>query len=212
VTRFRAAAAPLARVVALAVVAGCHSHGPDQQVGTRPCAAPAAGDSLESSATAVGLPGEYRLHLAATTGPNSGRSIDGDLRLWPVPDSLAHEVMVLGVRDSMANQPVGGSAELDRAALGIVRTGDLGGSDPTAPGVLVIEHRARGPGARPQIVLRMGADANRRGRVRYDGGYFALTLRGMGADGFSGTWASGAGPTAASATGYFCAGRVVQES
>jgi hypothetical protein len=199
-------------VAALAFFAGCHSRAPDEKVGTRLCAPPAARDSLESSATAAGLPGEYRLRLTATTGPGSGRSIEGALRLWPLPDSLAHEVMVLGVRDSTTTESLGGSADVDRTALGVVRTGDLGGSDPTAPGVVVIEHRARGPVGRPQIVLRMGADANRRGRVRYDGGYFALTLRSKGADGFTGTWVSGAGPISASAAGYFCAERVVQES
>jgi len=210
--RPRPAAGRLASVVTLAFLAGCHTRGPDEKVGTRRCTAPTAGDSLAPTATATGLPGEYLLHLAATSGPGSGRSVYGTLRLWPLPDSLAHEVMVLGMRDTTADQPLGGSADLDRAALGVVRTGDLGGSDPIAPGVLVIEHHARQPEARPQIMLRMGADANRRGRVRYDGGYFALTVRGMGADGFTGTWASGAGPAAAAAAGYFCAERVVQES
>jgi hypothetical protein len=199
-------------IVAFAVLAGCHSRGPDEKVGARRCAPPTLGDSLESTASADALLGEYRLHLAATGGPDSGRSVDGTLRLWPLPDSLAHEVMVLGVPDSSASQPLGGSADLDREALGVVRTGDLGGSDPTAPGVLVIEHHPRRPDARPQILLRMGADANRRGRVRYDGGFFALTVRGMAAEGFTGTWASGSGPAAAAATGYFCAERIVQES
>ena len=40
-------------------------------------------------------------------------------------------------------------------------------------------------------MLRLGADANRRGVVRFDGGYFALTVREMRAGRFAGTWSSG---------------------
>jgi len=204
----------LTRLGALAgmiVLPACHARGAGDQVGAVPCTAPAVGDSLSPSATAAVLAGEYRLHLAATSGPDSGRSVEGTLRLWPLPDSLAH-VTVLGARDTTANQPLGGSAELDRDALGVTSTGSLGGSDPTAPGVLVVEHHPPRAEARPEIVLRMGSEANRRGRVRYDGGYFALTVRTLGDQGFTGTWASGAGPTSAAARGHFCAERVEQES
>jgi hypothetical protein len=204
----------LTRLGALAgiiLLPACHARRAAEQAGAVPCTAPAPADSLSPSATAAVLAGEYRLHLAATSGSDSGRSVEGMLRLWPLPDSLAH-VTVLGARDTTADQPLGGSAELDREALGVLSTGDLGGSDPTAPGVLVIEHHPPRRDARPQIVLRMGSEANRRGRVRYDGGYFALMVRTLGDHGFTGTWASGAGPTSAGARGHFCAERVEQES
>jgi hypothetical protein len=200
----------LGALAGIIVLPACHARGAADQVGAVPCSAPAPADSLSPSVTAAALAGEYRLHLAATSGADSGRSSEGSLRLWPLPDSLAH-VTVLGVRDPSADQPLGGSAELDREALGVTSTGDLGGSDPAAPGVLVVEHHPPRPEARPEIVLRMGSEANRRGRVRYDGGYFALMVRTLGDHGFTGTWASGAGPTSASAKGHFCAERVAQE-
>ena len=56
-------------------------------------------------------------------------------------------------------------------------------------------------------MLRLGSDANRLGVVRYDGGYFALTVRSLGPGGFAGTWASGGSKAGVGAEGYFCAER-----
>ena len=68
---------------------------------------------------------------------------------------------------------------------------------------------ARAGSERPKkVMLRLGAEANRRERARFDGGYFALTVRHMDDTGFAGTWESAAGGPAAS--GYFCARRADQ--
>ena len=53
------------------------------------------------------------------------------------------------------------------------------------------------------ITLRLGSDANRRDLVRYDGAYTVLTVNGIDANGFSGSWRSGLQLSRTS--GYFCA-------
>ena len=115
--------------------------------------------------------------------------------------------MVLGVRDTTTSHPLAGTSDLDPTALGGVRTGDLTTDDPEAPGVLVIERHPAHEDAAAEIMLRLGSDANRLGVVRYDGGYFALTVRSLGPGGFAGTWASGGSKAGVGAEGYFCAER-----
>ncbi|MGH7513138.1 MAG: hypothetical protein ACREOQ_09470 [Gemmatimonadales bacterium] len=188
----------------LAGALACHPAHPEAQPAVNPCR-PTTG-TLPRSATATGLAGNYRLHLTATSDANAGRSVDGALRLRPVDDSMPREVVVLGIRDTTSTVPLSGTTDLDPAALGAVRTGSLSAEDPEAPGVLVIERRPARPDAASEIMLRLGADANRRGVVRYDGGYFALSVRSITPESFAGTWSSGgAGSTA---EGYFCADRL----
>jgi hypothetical protein len=192
----------------LAAVTACHSARPEAQpvagAAAGPCVPPTG--TLPPSATAAGLAGEYQLHITATAGPHPGEWLRGGLRLIAIEDPAAREIVVLGVRDSTSQNVLTGSTDLDPTRLGAVSTGELGSTAADAPGVLVIERHPTGPGAAADIMLRLGADANRRGRVRYDGGYFALTVRGIGPRGFTGTWASGtSGPSAA---GYFCAERL----
>jgi hypothetical protein len=185
----------------------CHPAHPEAQPAVNPCR-PTTG-ILPRSATATGLAGDYRLHLTATSGAGAGRWVDGALRLRPVEDSMRREVVVLGIRDSTSSFPLSGTTDLDAAALGAVRTGSLEAEDPEAPGVLVIERRPRRVDAGTEIMLRLGADANRRGVVRYDGGYFALNVRNITPEGFAGTWSSGvAGSTV---EGYFCAERLASK-
>ena len=162
--------------------------------------------SLPRTASASGLAGEYRVHLAATTGPQAGQAVDGALRLRPVTDSAARAIVVLGVRDTTSRAPLSGTTDLNPAAVGATRTGSLTADNADAPGVLVIERRPARPDAGTEIMLRLGADANRRGVARYDGGYFALNVGAIEPNGFTGTWSSGSG--VASARGYFCAERV----
>jgi hypothetical protein len=188
----------------LAGALACHPSHPEAQPAVNPCRPTAT--TLPRSATATGLAGAYRLHLTATAGASAGRSVDGALRLRPPDDSMRREVVVLGVRDTTSSFPLSGTADLDPSALGAVRTGSLAAEDPAAPGVLVIERRPARPEAATEIMLRLGAEANRRGVVRYDGGYFALTVRSITAEGFTGTWSSGA--ASSSAEGYFCAERL----
>jgi hypothetical protein len=140
-----------------------------------------------------------------TAGPRSGEVVDAHLRLAPVADSLQEPPPLLGVQDTTTHYPLAGSTDLDPARVGGVSTGDNASTDPTAPGVLVIERHPDAANAPARVMLRLGALANRRGVTRFDGGYFALTVRRMDADGFAGTWASGAARQTAS--GYFCAER-----
>jgi hypothetical protein len=188
-----------------AVLAGlaCHPARPGAQPAADPCRPPSG--SLPSTATAEGLAGDYHLHATATTGATAGRWAEAALRLRPLADT-ARAVVVLGIRDTSSSFPLFGATDLDPAALGATRTGSLAAEDADAPGVLVIERHPPRPGASAEILLRLGADANRRGVVRYDGGYFALTVRTIGPGGFAGTWASGG--AGHSAEGYFCAERL----
>jgi hypothetical protein len=124
-------------------------------------------------------------------------------------DSAARTVVVLGIRDTTSSFPLVGTSDLDPAAVGAVGTGSLAAEDPDAPGVLLIERHSPHAEAPAEIMLRLGAEANRRGVVRYDGGYFALNVRTIDGAGFAGTWSSGGG--GAGAEGYFCADRVVSK-
>ena len=195
------------RLVTLLAVAACHSPAPATKSAAEPaadtCAAPSS--DLPRSATGARLAGEYRLRLIPTAGPRSGEAVNAHLRLAPLADSLQVPPPMLGVQDSTTRYPLAGSTDLDAALVGGVGTGDNTSTDPTAPGVLVIERHPGATGAPETLMLRLGALANRRGLARFDGGYFALTVRRIDADGFAGTWASGTARQAAA--GYFCAER-----
>ncbi|TMC61281.1 MAG: hypothetical protein E6J17_08730 [Chloroflexi bacterium] len=202
-----------ARLMILSLAMACYSARPEiQPQDSRPAGARStAGDCapstelLPSDATADGLAGKYRVRIVATAGAKTGAVQDARLLLRPVDDSLRRPSTVLGLRDSTTRLPLSGSIELDPAAVGAARTGDLLSLDPLAPGVLVLERHPIRPDAPAEIMLRLGSDANRRGVVRYDGGYFALTVRRIGAGEFAGTWASGVATEGAE--GYFCAKR-----
>jgi len=191
------------RLTLLPLALACHSARPAASASADTCAA--ASGQLSADATAEGLAGEYRLHLVTTAGPDSGASARGRLTLRELPDSLQEPPPMLGIRDTTTRYPLAGLAELDREALGATNTGALASTDPAAPGVLLIERHPARPAAPAELLLRLGADANRRGVVRYDGGYFALTIRRLDRGGFAGTWASGA--LGRSTAGYFCAER-----
>jgi hypothetical protein len=196
-----------ARLATLLAVGACHSATPATNPAANPatdtCAAPTG--ELPPSATGARLAGEYRLRLVPTAGPRSGEAVNANLRLAPLADSLQVPPPMLGVQDTTTRYPLAGSTDLDPALVGGVGTGDNGSTDPTAPGVLVIERHPGATGAPASIMLRLGALANRRGLARFDGGYFALTVRRVDSDGFAGTWSSGTGRQAAA--GYFCAER-----
>lgn len=190
-------------ILLVAMVAACHQARPEAEATVQPCR-PSSG-SLPRTASASGLEGDYRLYLTATSGPQAGHAADGALRLRPVTDSAAREIVVLGVRDTTSRAALSGTTDLDPTVVGATRTGSLTAESDQAPGVLVIERRPPRADAGTEIVLRLGADANRRGVARYDGGYFALNVLAIEPAGFTGTWSSGSGVS--SAQGYFCAER-----
>ncbi|MGH7645708.1 MAG: hypothetical protein ACREMR_08990, partial [Gemmatimonadales bacterium] len=156
-------------------------------------------DGPPTATSTAGLAGEYRLTLVATHGPRAGRMAEG--RLWLVPQDTALQLLFRldGSMDSTARMPLIGGANVNLEAVGAVRMGALDSRDPRKPGVAVLET----PGA---IVLRLGAEANRRDVVRFDGGYTAFYVRATDAAGFAGGWASGV--TGPEAEGYFCAVRM----
>ena len=79
---------------------------------------------------------------------------------------------------------------------------DPDSEDPQAPGVLVLESSQTGT---RRILLRFGADANRRDDMLFDGAYTVLEVREIAADGFAGNWRSGL--RLSRLEGYFCARR-----
>jgi len=160
--------------------------------------------SLAPSARADSLAGQYRLRLVGTTGAARGASAAGTLILAP-PDTTARGPA--GIADPTHRYPLVGTAELNLAAVEAVAPGGTVSRDPMAPGVLVIE-RLSGAGDAPgRIILRLGSEANRRDRLRFDGGYTVLRLRHADEQGFAGDWESGA-PLPRSG-GHFCAVRAV---
>jgi hypothetical protein len=196
-----------AGVVAAAAATACHSARPESApvAGAAAAACPPPTGTLPPSATAAGLAGTYRLQVVPTTGPTTGRMVEAGLQLADIADPAAREVHLMGITDSTSRYALTGTSDLDPAAVGAVATGEVSAADPAAPGVLVIERHPPAPGGPAEIILRLGSEANRRDRVRYDGGYFALVVRGIGPRGFTGTWSSGGGgPTVG---GYFCAER-----
>ena len=194
-----------ALVGAMAALAACSPRQPAADAAAAlPSCAPAPGP-LAEDARAEDLRGSYRLLLVASHGARAGDSTTADLELAPPDDSLKTRPGPLGLRDTTTLYPLVGWTTADPAAVGAVDTGALDARDPAAPGVLVIE-RTRASQPTRSILLRLGAEANRRDdRLRFDGGYFTLTVLQIDEQGFAGSWASAAGLPAAG--GHFCASR-----
>ena len=159
---------------------------------------------LPAESSADGIAGEYQLRLVATSGAKAGSTVDGTLRLQPQTGELRYRSRPAA--DSSVIHPVYGAAELDLGAVDAVEVGSISSTDPSAPGVLVIEsHKPAGQTRRAEIIFRLGSEANRRDRQRIDGGYTALRVRNLSPSAFAGTWASGI--TGERSAGYFCAVR-----
>jgi hypothetical protein len=139
--------------------------------------------TLPAGTDPASLAGDYELRLVATRGPAAGTAVTGTIDLAASP---------AGVR---------GAAAIALDNLGAHRPGDIGSRDSAAPGVLAFPSDGR-------ILLRLGADANRRGEQRFEAAYTVLHVRRIGEDGFSGTWASGA--ERVDAEGHFCARRATR--
>ena len=161
---------------------------------------------LPPASSASDLAGEYRLRLVATSGAKKGVATDGSLSLEPQSDALRYRSRPGGSRDSTVLHPLYGAADVDLAAVDAVSVGSITSRDPTQPGVLVMERHAK-PGRPPatEIVIRLGSEANRSDRQRFDGGYTALRVRHLGPSRLAGSWSSGI--SGEQAAGYFCATR-----
>ena len=161
---------------------------------------------LPAASSATGLAGEYRLRFVATSGARKGATAEGSLRLEPQTGALRYRTRPGGAQDSTVLHPLYGATDVDLSLIDAVLVGSTTSLDPMQPGVLVMEcHAAPGQPPRAEIVMRLGSDANRRDRQRFDGGYTALRVRQVGAGQLAGSWSSGV--TAERAAGYFCATR-----
>ena len=138
--------------------------------------------------------GQYRLTLIEVVNGTDARSAQGTLTLRQQPSGL----------ESLGNSatPLYGFTDVNLRAVGAYEVGDPDSEDPQAPGVLVLESDRDGT---RRILLRLGAHANRRDDMLFDGAYTVLEVREIVADGFAGTWRSGL--RLSRIEGYFCAKR-----
>ncbi len=156
-------------------------------------------DSLHPKVTLSDRTGQYQLTLVEVVNGTDARSAQGTLTLRSQPSGL----------DSLgsAETPLYGFTNVNLRAVGAYEVGDPDSEDPQAPGVLVLESSRTG--AR-RILLRLGADANRRDDMLFDGAYTVLEVHEIAADGFAGNWRSGA--RSSRSEGYFCAKRVYKKN
>ena len=154
---------------------------------------------LAAGATLAGREGHYDLALVQAVNGVDTRRARGALILRRQPPGL----------DSLgeAATPLYGYIDIDLRAVGAHRVGDPAGRDPQAPGVLVLESDHDGT---RRILLRLGADANRRDSMLFDGAFTVLEVHKISGDGFTGNWRSGA--RLSRTGGYFCARRVHEKT
>ncbi|MEO8090300.1 MAG: hypothetical protein ABI703_08390 [Gemmatimonadales bacterium] len=198
----------MSRIIGLAgiglALAGCRSA--SGRASPEECAPVSA--ELPAGGSVSGLAGEYRLRLVATSGAKQGMATEGSLRLDPQPDSLRYRSRLGGGTDSMVLHPLFGSTDVDLARIDAVSVGSTTSLDPMQPGVLFVQRRAADGSDGGEIIIRLGSDANRRDRQRFDGGYTALRVRQIGPERLAGSWASGVAAKERAA-GFFCATRVL---
>ena len=186
----------------LMFLGACHS--PSSRSGPEDCAPTTA--ELPATSSAEGLVGEYHLRLIATSGAKQGAVAEGSLKLQSQDSSLRYRARLGGTQDSTVLHPLFGAADLDLTPIDAVVVGSTTSLDPMQPGVLVMErHAAPGQAPRAEITMRLGSDANRRDRIRFDGGYTVLRVKQISPGRLAGTWASGV--TRERSSGYFCAVR-----
>ena len=155
---------------------------------------------LSADASLEGQAGEYHLTMIEEVDGTATRTAEGSLLLLNQVETLRQFAGSAGGSIPGVTSPLFGSTDVNVEDVGAVRVGSLSSEDPVSPGVLVIESET---GASPSILLRFGADANRRTLVRFDGGYTVLTVVQITAESFSGTWSSGA--LGLASEGFFCA-------
>lgn len=159
-----------------------------------------------ASVPLAGLAGSYTVTFVAEAGSRTGRAIGGRFSLEQFDDETRAANPAARAADANTRYVLYGSAEFSPDSIGAETPGTIESALAARPGVLGVEWRTAGAQNAPwQSVIRLGADGNAGGQVRFDGAYFALMPRRLDPTGFSGRWESGGGPTQAS--GYFCAER-----
>ncbi len=141
------------------------------------------------------LAGRYRLFMTGEGTP--AELVAGDLVL----DVSSGQPGGMGAAPALV-----GTSSIDASVVGAVIPGEASSIDPVAPGIGVytFEDPSR-PGVLTAVV-RLGAEANRRDRQRFDGAHTTLRIMSIVSDRFGGTWSSADGATEAG--GQFCAVRV----
>lgn len=189
----------LVRAAALAFVFGACRTVPARD------ACPVPEGSLPAGADAAALAGEFRLRLVSSGQDGMARDVAGSLTLHATPDSLRYAAAIGGGIDSTVMHPVWGSADLDLGAVGAATAGDLRSTAPHAPGALAVQWPMDATTSPRQIIIRLGAEGNRRGSTPIDAAYTVLRVLRIDASGFGGRWESGSEGRVTS--GHFCAER-----
>lgn len=159
---------------------------------------PVQSESIDESALSD-LAGEYGVLFVTSTGEVADARMHlvaakGALRRMTGPDGVGTADILL---------PYYGTISLDVTEVGGVTAGSPMSADSLSPGVLVVQQNR--PGVGPSLTLRIGSEANARGRSRFDGAYFAMRVRELTQGRIAGSWASGSRMETAS--GHFCAFR-----
>jgi hypothetical protein len=186
-TRRGCAVAALLSVGALAAC-GSNSAGEGDANRLSPAACAPTSSSLSPDASLASMAGDYRVVLVA----EDSRSTAGDLSLREQPAGLRTL--------ESSGTPLGGTLDIDLGAVGAQPVRSLSSTDPSSPGVLVLE--SDGAEGR-EILLRLGSEANRRDSATFDGAYAVLSVQSVGSNGFAGVWWSGVWDQRSE--GYFCA-------
>ena len=187
-----------AAMVLAALAGGCAQRAEDAS----PTACEPRPGPLAPGAEASALAGGYVLTLVAEQGDSAGRTTTAVLRLSASDSARTAVVGPGGAVHPGFTSPLFGSTTIDVTAVGGVPAGVVDTDDPDAPGVLVLERTGE-----PDIMLRLGQAANRRGgEVAFDGPHAVLRVSWIDEDAFGGTWESGA-MGSATAAGHFCAVR-----
>ena len=153
-------------------------------------------------------------HTALELAPDRIAALEGRYRLVMVgerePSVQAVGSLDLAAPDSVADGGGAGPvlvgwAGIDPAPLGAVVPGDASSTDPLAPGAGAYAFQAGGS-EQWHAVIRLGSEANRRDRLRFDGAHTTLRITSIAEGRFGGIWSSAL--NADEASGDFCAIRL----
>jgi hypothetical protein len=153
--------------------------------------------TIAADATTADWVGSYAVALISS----DGRRVDGTLTLADQSEEFRAVIGPGGEVAPNTRIPLYGWTDLDAAEVGAIVPGSTTSQDPEAPGIAVLESRMGNQA--PNILLRLGTEANQRGLVRFDGAFTVMLVTEIDSDGFRGRWNSGVGVDRAE--GSFCA-------
>lgn len=197
-----AAAAGLYTVVLFPTVGCQRPEPPVAEVAAVPCQM--VEGTLPPGASTQPLAGAYSLTLIATSGPRSGDSTTGELRLTPYPGG--DRSGTIPSTAGTTRYPLHGSANLELERVGAAAPGQISSTNPSRPGALVIDWIGAGSPAPRTVAIRLGSEANRSDVTPFDPAYTTLTVTSIAPLRFAGRWESGL--QGQRVAGYFCADRV----